>query len=186
MFKVVPEVPKPLLIFLNSCFFILSWLNIYFFFCAFESQFPLPSLLVPCTFSFVSLSIAFIFSSSFQPNSTNSVSVLITSVLICASDRLSISSFLVLFLEFWSVLSFGSYFFVSTHLLHCKGWSLNYSPEWGNTHSWVVAPYMGEGTKREQFCLLSSQPGFSHFPCYAQANCALLVLIPWWGDLCMF
>ena len=29
-FKVVPEVPKPL-IFLNSCFFILFWLNVYFF-----------------------------------------------------------------------------------------------------------------------------------------------------------
>ena len=31
MFKVVPEVPKPLLIFLNSCFFILFLLNVYFF-----------------------------------------------------------------------------------------------------------------------------------------------------------
>ena len=30
MFKVVLEVPK-LLIFLNSCFFILFWLNVYFF-----------------------------------------------------------------------------------------------------------------------------------------------------------
>ena len=31
MFKVVLEVPKPLLNFLNSCFFILFWLNVYFF-----------------------------------------------------------------------------------------------------------------------------------------------------------
>ena len=31
MFTVVPEVPQPLLIFLNSCFFILIWLNVYFF-----------------------------------------------------------------------------------------------------------------------------------------------------------
>ena len=31
MFKVVPEVPKPLFIFLNSCFFILFWSNVYFF-----------------------------------------------------------------------------------------------------------------------------------------------------------
>ena len=30
-FKGVLEVPKPLLIFMNSCFFILFWLNVYFF-----------------------------------------------------------------------------------------------------------------------------------------------------------
>ena len=29
-FKVVLEVPKPFLIFLNSCFFLLFWLNVYF------------------------------------------------------------------------------------------------------------------------------------------------------------
>ena len=40
--KVVPEVPKPLLIFLNSCFFILFWLNVYSSVadCWFESRFP--------------------------------------------------------------------------------------------------------------------------------------------------
>ena len=31
MFKDVLEVPKPLLIFPNSCFFILLWLDVYFF-----------------------------------------------------------------------------------------------------------------------------------------------------------
>ena len=31
MFKVVLEVPKAFLIFLNSCFFILFWLKVYFF-----------------------------------------------------------------------------------------------------------------------------------------------------------
>ena len=31
IFKVVQEVPKPLLIFLNSFFFILFWLNVYLF-----------------------------------------------------------------------------------------------------------------------------------------------------------
>ena len=88
------------------------------------------SLLIPCTFSFVSLSIGFIFSSSFRTNSTNSVSVLITSVLNCASDRLAISSLLsCIFLELWCVFSFGPYFFVlgihqggATHvaaLWHC-------------------------------------------------------------------
>ena len=35
---------------------------------------------------------------------------------------------LALFLEFWSVLSLGPYFFVSVHLLCCKGQSLRYSP----------------------------------------------------------
>ena len=30
-FTVVPKIPKPLLIFLNSCFFFLFWLNAYFF-----------------------------------------------------------------------------------------------------------------------------------------------------------
>ena len=50
------------------------------------------SLLVPCTFSFIALSIAFIFSSNLQPYSTNSVSIPITSVLNYASDRLAISS----------------------------------------------------------------------------------------------
>ena len=29
--KIVPEVPNPLLIFLNSCFFILVWMDVYFF-----------------------------------------------------------------------------------------------------------------------------------------------------------
>ena len=51
-----------------------------------------PSLLVPCTFSFISLSIAFTFSSILQPYSTYSVGILITSVLISASNRLAISS----------------------------------------------------------------------------------------------
>ena len=42
------------------------------------------------------------------------LSILITSVLNSASDRLLISIFLVPFLEFWPVLSFGSCFFVSS------------------------------------------------------------------------
>ena len=49
------------------------------------------SLLVSCPFSFMSLFIAFTFSSILRLNSTNSVSLLITSVLTCASDRLAIS-----------------------------------------------------------------------------------------------
>ena len=70
---------------------------------------------------------------------------------------------LVLFLEFLSVLSFVPYFFVSTHLLHCKMWSLRYSPEWSNPLPDVVALYVGEGSEREQ-CLLLACWLSSHFP----------------------
>ena len=50
-------------------------------------------------------------------------SILITSVLNSASDRLSISSSLSSSSGVLSVLSFGSYFSVSLLLLCCKGWS---------------------------------------------------------------
>ena len=46
--------------------------------------------------------------------------------------------------------------------------------------------YVGEGSKREQSCLLSSWLAFSHFLCYPQSNWALLVLILRWVGLCMF
>ena len=49
------------------------------------------SLLVPYSFSFISLFIGFIFPSNLWPYSTNSVSILITSVLNCASHRLAIT-----------------------------------------------------------------------------------------------
>ena len=39
-------------------------------------------------------------------------------------------------------------------------------------------PYVGEGSDREQWCLLHSLLDFSHFPCYPQSNWALLVLLP--------
>ena len=42
------------------------------------------------------------------------------------------------------------------------------------------ALFVGEGSEREQSCLLSSGLAFSHFLHYPQANWALLVLIPWW------
>ena len=46
---------------------------------------------------------------------------------------------------------------------------------------------MGEGSEREQCCLLGSPPAFSHFHCYPGANWALLVLIPGWVvGLCTF
>ena len=91
-----------------------------------------PSLWVHCIFFFILLCIAFISSFILWLNSIISVSNLITNVLNSASDSSLSSCHLVLFLEFWSVLSFGPYFFVSAYLLHCKGRSLRYSPGWGN------------------------------------------------------
>ena len=62
---------------------------------------------------------------------------------------------LVLFLELWSILSFGPYFFfVLLCLLHCKWWSLRYSPGWGNPL--CCGPVCGEGSEREQCCLFDS------------------------------
>ena len=65
----------------------------------FEVSFP--SLLVSCIFCFISLWVAFISSFVLQPYSINFVSILITSVLNCASDMLYISS---LFSSFSGVL----------------------------------------------------------------------------------
>ena len=76
-----------------------------------------PLLLVPCTFSFISLSVAFIFSSNLQPYSTNFVIILITSVLNCASDRLAISSSLSC-IFFWS---FDLFFHLGHFFFFCLG-----------------------------------------------------------------
>ena len=103
------------------------------------------SLLVPCTFSFFSPFVVFTFSFILRPYRNISVSILLTSVLNSASDSLLSLHHLVLFLEFWSVLLIGRYFFVWTHLLHCKEWSLRYLPGQGNPSSWVVALYMDGG-----------------------------------------
>ena len=87
---------------------------------------------------------------------------------------------LVLFLESWSVPSFGPYIFVWAHLLHSKGKNLKYLPGQGNPLRFVMVLYVGEGSERKQCCLLGSQPAFSYFPCYPQAKWAFLVLIPGW------
>ena len=147
-----------------------------------------PSLLVPCTFSFISLFIAFTFSSNLQPYSTNSVSILITSVLNCASDRLAISSSLscIFFWSFDLFFHLGHFFFVWACQLCSKGWNLRYWPGRGNPCSCVVVLPVGEGSEREQCHLLCSGLAFSHFLCYPQANWALLVLIPRWVGLCTF
>ena len=71
-------------------------------------------------------------------------------------------------------------------LLCSKGQSLRCSPGQGNPHPCVVMLYMGEGSEKEQCHLLLSLPVFSHFPCYPQANWALMVLISGWVGLCTF
>ena len=155
-FKVVLEVPKPLLIFLNSCFFILFWLNVYFFLLlqitAVSPSF-FPSLLVPCIFFFISLCIPFTFSPILPPYLNISVSILITSVSNSASHRLAISSSLS---SIFGAFIWAIFFFVSEHL--------RYSPGWGNPLCCVVVLYVGKGSEREQCCLLGSCLAFSHFP----------------------
>ena len=117
LFQVVPEVPQPLLTFfwILVSSFCSSWMFISSFCSKSLIWVPVsfPSLLVPYTFSFISLFIAFAFSSTFQRYSYISVSILNTSVLNSASDRLAIFSSVscTFFLELWSVLSFGPYFF---------------------------------------------------------------------------
>ena len=90
--KVVPEVPQPLLIFLNSCFFILFQLDVYFFL-LFQIIALSPGFL-PVTVDSLNILLYFICFFIFQPSSISSVSILITSVLNSASDILSISSLL--------------------------------------------------------------------------------------------
>ena len=192
MFKVVPEVPEPLLIFLNSCFFILFWWNVYYSVWSKLMIWVLVSflsLLVPCIFCFILLWVVYNSSFILWLSSINTVSILITSVLNSASDRLAISLHrLVLFFSGAFICSFiwSNFYFVLVHLFCHKGWSLRYSPGPGNWGSRVVALYLGEGSKREQWCLFSFLPAFSHFLCYPQANWALLVLIPRWVGLCTF
>ena len=116
MFRDVPEFSYSLLVF---WILVSSFCSSWMFISSFWST-PLIwvlvsflSLLVPCTLSFVSLFITFTFSSNLQLYSTISVSILITHVSNSVSDTLAISSLLmVVFLELWSVLSFGPYFFV--------------------------------------------------------------------------
>ena len=92
MFQVVPEVPKPLFISLNSCFFILFWSDVYFFL-LFQIIDLSPGFL-PVTVGSVNILLYFICSFIFWPRSISSVSILITRALNSPSDRLAISSLL--------------------------------------------------------------------------------------------
>ena len=80
-----------------------------------------PSLLVPCIFSLIYFYVAFVSSFILWLSSINSVSILITSVLDSASDRLFISlllsSFSVVLICFFHL----CHICVSVHLLCCKG-----------------------------------------------------------------
>ena len=104
------------------------------------------------------------------------MSILITSVLNCASDRLAMSSFLSFIISGALICSLG-HFFLSWRTCYVKGRSLRCSPGRGNAPPCTVTLYVGEGSKREQWRLLHSLLIFSHFPRYAQSNWALLVLI---------
>ena len=129
--KVVPEVPKPLLIFLNSCFFILFWLNVYFFLLFQITDLSLGFLLFTVESLYIFLiSLCITFTSSFILHLYSTIlwaswlPVFWTLHLIgCLSPHC-----LVLLLEFWSLLSFGPCVFVLVHLLYWKGWGLRYSP----------------------------------------------------------
>ena len=105
--------------FLNSFFFIVFWLNVYFFLLLQIIDLSpgfLPSLLVPCIFSFISLCIDFTFSSILQPFLWASwLPVFWTVHLHCL---------VLFFLELWSVLSFGPYFFVSEHVVRGRAWGI--------------------------------------------------------------
>ena len=102
-FKVVPEVPKPLIIFLNSCFFILFWLNVYFLLlfliidlgCSFLSL-TVGSLYILLYFTLHSLHSFLYFASILNHFCEHPDHQFLNS----ASDRLAISSTLCFFLEF--------------------------------------------------------------------------------------
>ena len=141
----------------------------------------MPSCYCGCLvqFSFISLFIAFIFSCILRPYSTNSVSILITSVLNCASDRLAISSSLSSIFGAL-ICSFGPYF-LSPQACYVVRVELRYSPGQGDPHCCGVTLYVGRGPSKGFLCSLLV---FSHFPCYPQSNWPILMLIPRWVGLC--
>ena len=133
MFKIVPEVLKPLLIFKKILVssFCSSWMFISSF-CSKSLiwvQVSFPSLLVPCIFSlfhFAYYSFLCFTQPSFFPLFHDHTQPFLWAPRLPVFWTLHLISWLslhrlVLFLEFWSILSFGLYLFVSAQLLHCKG-----------------------------------------------------------------
>ena len=145
-----------------------------------------PSLFVSYISFFISLFVAFTSFFILWPYSTISVSILITSVLNSASDRLTISSLHSSFSGVLISFFIWAVFFVLVHLLCSKGPSFRYLPGWDKSLCYIVVLYVGEGSEREQCHLLGSHSAFSHFPRYSQVNSTLLVLIPGWVGLCTF
>ena len=95
MFQVVPEVCKTLFTFLNSCFFILFQLDVYFSL-LFQIVALSPGFLLVTVgswiFCFISFWVSFICFFIFQPSSIRSVSILIIRALNSPSAGLAISS----------------------------------------------------------------------------------------------
>ena len=170
----------PLLIFPSSCFFILFWLDVSFFLLVHTVD--LSSSFLPITIGSLYIFLyftqqAFIFSSNLRPNATISMSILITSVLNCASDRLAISLLLscissgaLICFFIWAI------FFVLVCLFR-KGAEPQVFTRAGQPKSMCCDAVCGGGAEREQWCLFHSLPVFSHYPCYPQSKWALLVLI---------
>ena len=100
------------------------------------------------------------------------MSILITSVLNCASDRLAISSSLSC-IFFWSFEVFchlGHFFLfvcLSWRICYFKGRSLRCSPGWGNAGGCAVTLYVGEGRRGSNYacstlCRISVTPSATH------------------------
>ena len=117
-----------------------------------------PSLLVSCRFFFISHNANFIAAWVFLMllmYPVSSWSILITSVLNSASDRLAISlSFSCIFAGtfkysfLWDFfILFYFIFFVSACLLCSNGQNLKCSPGWGNPCHCIVVLYVGEGLR---------------------------------------
>ena len=144
---------------------------------------PFPSLLVHCIFFFISLCVAFTSSFILCLYSVISVSILITSVLNSASDCLAIFSWLS---SFWSFDLFFhlDHIFLSWHTCYIvRGRVLGICQGWGNPGHCIVALSVGEGSEREQHCLLGCHLAFSHFSRYPQSDCALSGANSWVGGL---
>ena len=117
-----------------------------------------PSLLVPCTFSLISLCI-FLTSSILRRGSSISVSILITSVLNSASDRLAISTSLSSVLGALICSSVWAVFLCLGTFVSCKGRSHRYSPG-GATHFAALWHCMGGGVPEGTVSLLWLSPHF--------------------------
>ena len=146
------------------------------------------SLLVPYSFSFISLFIGFIFPSNLWPYSTNSVSILITSVLNCASHRLAITLLLSCIFSGALICSFIWAIFLCVCRWACyivRGRALGVHQGRATQVAVLWHCRWGRGP-RGNSATCSTLPVFSHFPCCPQANWALLVLIPRWVVLCTF